>query len=426
MVYGLAPLTPKDTRKIWISSTDDAIVSAMSASSEPHDVRTLAVHAGRDDLKELGVHAFPIDLSTTNPLPSIEAGRDAYDAYAAGQRPQPGMSWVYRRAWNPTVARFEDAVAALESHGLAGEPAQAVAFASGMAAATAVFLSRVGAGRRHIVAVRPLYGGTDALLQAGLLGTHVSYVQPHEVGQAITEQTGLVVVETPSNPTLDLRDIADIVAAAGDVPVLVDNTFATPVLQRPLTLGATYVLHSATKYIGGHGDAMGGVVVTSPEAAETLRPIRTVTGGVLDPWSAYLLHRGLATLPLRVRAQQETAQEIAAWLAEQPTVHRVFYPGLPGGDPQGLIGRQMSGAGAMLAFDLGGFRGAEIVCGALQLVTHAVSLGGVDTLIEHPAALTHRVVEESAQPGPGILRMSIGLEGAADLIADLDKALRNV
>ena len=396
----------------------------MSAPSESSDIRTLAVHAGRDDLKDLGVHAFPIDLSTTNPLPSIAAGRDAYDAYAAGQRPQPGMSWVYRRAWNPTVARFEDAVAALESHG--GAPAQAVAFASGMAAATAVFLSRVALGRPHIIAVRPLYGGTDALLKAGLLGTTVTYVHPHEVADAVTERTGLVMVETPSNPTLDLRDIADIVGQAGEVPVMVDNTFATPVLQRPLALGAGYVLHSATKYIGGHGDAMGGVVVTSPEMAEALRPIRTVTGGVLDPWSAYLLHRGLATLPIRVRAQQQTAQEVAEWLSQQATVHSVFYPGLPGGDPLGLIGSQMTGPGAMLAFDLGGFREAAVVCGSLQLVTHAVSLGGVDTLIEHPAALTHRVVEEAAQPGAGVLRMSIGLESAQDLIGDLDKALRNV
>lgn len=407
-------------------TTDDAIVAAMSAPSQPSDIRTLAVHAGRDDLKDLGVHTFPIDLSTTNPLSSIEAGRDAYDAYAAGQRPQPGMSWVYRRAWNPTVARFEDAVAALESHDLIDEPAQAVAFASGMAAATAVFLSRVALGRPHIIAVRPLYGGTDALLSAGLLGTEVSYVHAGDVAGAITERTGLVMVETPSNPTLDLRDISDIVRQAGEIPVMVDNTFATPVLQRPLAHGAAYVLHSATKYIGGHGDAMGGVVVTSPARAEALRPIRTVTGGVLDPWSAYLLHRGLATLPIRVRTQQQTAQEVAAWLAGQSTCHAVFYPGLPGGDPQGLIGHQMSGPGAMLAFDLGGLREAELVCGGLQLVTHAVSLGGVDTLIEHPAALTHRVVEESAQPGAGVLRMSIGLESPDDLIDDLDKALRSV
>ena len=261
---------------------------------------------------------------------------------------------------------------------------------------------------------------------ANLLGTQVSYVHADEVAGAITERTGLVMLETPSNPTLDLRDISDIVRQAGEVPVMVDNTFATPILQRPLAFGASYVLHSATKYIGGHGDAMGGVVVTSADNAAALRPIRTVTGGVLDPWSAYLLHRGLATLPIRVRAQQDSAQAVAAWLADQDACERVFYPGLPGCDPLGLIGRQMSGPGAMVAFDLGGFEQAERVCAALKLVTHAVSLGGVDTLIEHPAALTHRVVEASAQPGAGVLRMSIGLESAEDLIADLSQALQHV
>lgn len=398
----------------------------MTESPELRSLSSLAVHAGRDDLTELGVHTMPIDLSTTNPLPSIEAGRDAYDAYAAGSPPEPGMSWVYRRAWNPTVARFEQAVAALESYGPVETAAQAVAFATGMAAMTAVLLSRVAEGLPHVVAVRPLYGGTDALLESGLLGTEVTYADAHSVGSALTERTGLIVMETPSNPTLDLRDIADVVGQAGDVPVLVDNTFATPVLQRPLQHGATYVLHSATKYIGGHGDAMGGVVITSADRAAGLRPIRTVTGGIVDPWSAYLLHRGLATLPTRVHAQQSTAGVLAQWLAEQPSCRRVFYPGLPDGDPEGLIGRQMSGPGAMLAFELsGGFSSAERVVGALRLITHAVSLGGVDTLIEHPAALTHRVVAQDAQPGGGVLRLSVGLESADDLIADLQQALRH-
>ena len=397
-----------------------------TSPAHPRSLASLAVHAGRDDLADLGVHTMPIDLSTTNPLPSIEAGRDAYDAFAAGQRPTPGMPSVYRRAWNPTVARFEDGIAALEAHDPDGPgvEAEAVAFASGMAATTAVLLSRVAAGRPHVVAVRPLYGGTDALLASGLLGTQVDYVDAHEVAAAVTDRTGLVVMESPCNPTLELRDIADVVRQAGEVPVMVDNTFATPVLQRPLLLGATYVVHSATKYIGGHGDAMGGVVVTSPAHATTLRPIRTITGGLLDPWSAYLLHRGLATLPVRVLAQQATAGQVAQWLTTQPAVARVFYPGLPGGDPEGLIGRQMSGPGAMVAFELaGGFGSAERVVGALSLITHAVSLGGIDTLIEHPAALTHRVVAEEAQPGAGVLRMSVGLESADDIITDLGRAL---
>lgn len=389
-------------------------------------LESLAVHAGRADLTALGVHAPPIDLSTTAPLPSIEAGRDAYDLLASGAPLPPGMPTVYRRAWNPTVARFEQALASLEGYAPDGPglDVEAVAFASGMAATTAVLMSRIAAGRPHVVAVRPLYGGTDALLASGLLGTSVSFVEPGHIAAAVTDATGLVVMESPSNPTLELYDIRDVVRQAGDVPVMVDSTFATPILQQPLHLGAAYSVHSATKYLGGHGDAMGGVVATSPDRAAALRPIRTITGGVLDPWSAYLLHRGLATLPIRIAAQQRTAGEVAAWLAGQAPVAEVFYPGLPGCDPLGLVGRQMSGPGAMVAFELaGGFRAAERLCHELRLITHAVSLGGTDTLIEHPAALTHRVVTESAQPRQGILRLSIGLEATADLVADLARGL---
>lgn len=386
---------------------------------------TRAVHAGKSDLTDLGVHTMPIDLSTTNPLTSIEAGRNAYDAYAAGEPRADGMTALYRRAWSPTVARFEEAMAELEGFVPDGPdlPTEALAFASGMAASTAVVLSRVAAGLPHVVAVRPLYGGTDALLASGVLGSEVTFTEPDGIAEALTERTGLVVLESPSNPTLDLRDIAQVVRTAGDVPVMVDNTFATPLLQRPLVLGATFSVHSATKYIGGHGDAMGGVVVTTPEQARALRPLRTVTGGVLDPFSAYLLHRGLATLPVRLRAQQEAAGRIADHLAARDDLEGVHYPGLPGADPLGLIGHQMDGPGAMLAFDVGSFARAERVCSALTLITHAVSLGGVDTLIEHPAALTHRVVADEAQPGEGILRVSVGLEAADDLIADLQQAL---
>ncbi|MCF8538213.1 MAG: PLP-dependent aspartate aminotransferase family protein, partial [Candidatus Nanopelagicales bacterium] len=258
----------------------------------------------------------------------------------------------------------------------------------------------------------------------GVLGTTVTYVDADSVAAAITSTTGLVVVESPANPTLELLDIRGIVRLAGGVPVLVDNTFATPVLQRPLALGAACALHSATKYIGGHGDAMGGVVATCGEHAARLRPIRTITGGVLDPWSAYLLHRGLPTLPLRMRAQQASAGRIADWLTQQPGIARVFYPGLAACDPRGLVGTQMTGAGAMVAFELaGGFESAEKFCSMLTLITHAVSLGGVDTLIQHPAALTHRPVALAAKPGEGILRVSVGLEDVDDLIADLDRGL---
>ena len=392
----------------------------MTASSPSATLDTRAVHAGRQDLTDLGVHAPPIDLSTTNPLGDVEAGGAAYEHLAGGDPPHPGDSNVYARLWNPTVARFEAAVAELEG-GAAG-----VAFASGMAAMSATLLAMTADGRNHVVAVRPLYGGTDHLLATGLLGTTITYADPDAIGAAITPQTGLVVVETPANPTLELLDLRAVVAAAGGVPVLVDNTFATPVLQRPLTLGARIVLHSATKFLGGHGDALGGVVVTDEATAGRIRPVRAITGGVLSPFTAYLLHRGLPTLPIRVRAQQESARIIAGQLAGHPAIRRVFHPSLEECDPLRLVGpgRQMAGPGSLLAFELvDGYEAAAAVAKRVRLITHAVSLGGVDSLIQHPAALTHRPVAAEAKPNAGVLRLSVGLESPGDLLADLDQAL---
>ncbi|UYN84332.1 MAG: PLP-dependent transferase [Microcella sp.] len=379
---------------------------------------TVAVHAGRDDLASMGVHALPIDLSTTNPLPDIELGGGSYEAIATGGHPTEGGS-VYARLWNPTVARFETALALLE------RADDAVAFGTGMAAFSATLLAAMNRGRgRHVVAVRPLYGGTDHLLASGLLGAQTTFCSPDEVGDAVRDDTCLVVMETPCNPTLELIDIAAVVSAAGSVPVMVDNTFATPVLQNPLAHGAEIVLHSATKYLGGHGDAMGGVVATSAEWATAIRPVRAITGGLLHPLGAYLLHRGLPTLALRVRAQQATAGQLAELLTQHPAVASVHYPGLPGADPRGLLGTQLRGAGAMLALELaGGYAAAERFIGALRLFTHAVSLGGVDSLVQHPASLTHRPVAPDARPGAGIVRLSIGLESAVDLWRDLEGAL---
>jgi methionine-gamma-lyase len=206
--------------------------------------------------------------------------------------------------------------------------------------------------------------------------------------------------------------------------VLVDNTFATPVLQNPAEHGAALVLHSATKYLGGHGDVVGGVVAADAGWAAALRRVRVATGGLLHPLAGYLLHRGLATLPIRVRAQQTTAQKTVSWLTAHPEVSRVHYPGLPACDPLALVGRQLRGPGAMIAIELsGGYDAAVRVTDRVALFTHAVSLGGVDSLIEHPAALTHRAVAASARPAAGLLRLSIGLEDADDLRADLDRAL---
>ena len=235
--------------------------------------------------------------------------------------------------------------------------------------------------------------------------------------------TGLVVIESPGNPSLDLVDIAGVVGQAGDVPVLVDNTFATPVLQNPLAFGAAYALHSATKYLGGHGDVIGGVIACSEERAEALRRVRAITGGLLHPLGAYLLHRGLATLPIRMRAQQATAARVAAWLATRDEVAHVAYPGLDG-DPRGLLGTQMRGTGAMISITLrDGFEAAKAFTSGMRMFTHAVSLGGVESLVQHPAALTHRPVAAEGKPDLALVRLSIGLEGYDDLVADLDRGL---
>lgn len=385
---------------------------------------TLAVHAGREDLAELGVHAPPLDFSTTNPIHDPAAAGASLEAMALGGTPQG--SAVYARLHNPTVARFENALAQLEG------AAHAVAFGSGMAALSAVLLAAQQLRGKHVVAVRPLYGGSDHLLASGLLGAEVSWAEPATISQHVRPDTALVIVETPANPTLDLIDIEDVVRQARGVPVLVDSTFATPVLQQPLRHGATLVLHSATKYLGGHGDVLAGVVATSDEAwTAALRQVRVITGAVLHPLGGYLLHRGLQTLAIRVRTAQAGAREIARFLADHPAIESVHYPELPGGDPKGLLGRQMAGPGGMLAFVLkGGYPAAARLMQSVRLCTPAVSLGSVDTLIQHPASLTHRVVDPAARESHGItaglVRISVGIEDPADIRADLARALDRV
>ena len=375
---------------------------------------TLAVHAGRDDLAELGVHAPPIDLSSTYPLPGLEQAVGALDALAAGA--PDADSPVYARLHNPTVRRVEEALARLD------DAEDAVCFASGMAALTATLLATCAAGgRRHVVALRPLYGGSDHLLATGLLGLEVTWADGVEgIAEACRPDTGLVVLETPQNPTLGQIDIEQAVAAAGAVPVLVDNTFATPVLQQPVRHGAAFTLQSATKFLAGHGDVVAGVVSCDARRAAEIRQVRIATGAILHPFAAYLLHRSLPTLPLRVREAQQRAQALVGRLEGHPAVARVLYP-----EPDG---RQLSGPGAVLAFDMkGGFEAAAAVMSSVRLVTPAVSLGSVDTLIEHPAGLTHRLVDEDAREalgiGPGLLRLSVGLEDVDDLWRDLEAAL---
>src|SRR5262245_32190589 len=304
---------------------------------------SVAVHAGRDGLHTQGIHTPSIDLSSTSPIADLRAAGLSYEAMAAGGRPVPDGGTVYARLWNPTVARFEDGLAELEGTD------EAVAFSSGMAAMTAVVLAaKTETGGRHVVAVRPLYGGTDHLLGSGLLDVEVCYCTASEVGSVVRPDTCLVVIETPANPTLELVDIAAVVSAAAGRPVAVDNTFATPILQNPAKLGADLVLHSATKYLGGHGDVVAGAVATDARWAAALRRVRAITGGILHPLAGYLLHRGLATLPIRLRAAQASADKLAAWLVAHPAVEQVYFPALPECDPHHLVPRQMRGPGAMI------------------------------------------------------------------------------
>lgn len=364
---------------------------------------TEAVHAGREDLAALGLHAAPLDLSTTYPSADSRGEAARIDEFAATGAALEGPQ-VYGRLGNPTVARFEEALARLEG------TESAVAFASGMAALSACLLVRGSLGLRHVVAVRPLYGCSDHLLDSGLLGTEVTWTDPAGVADALRPDTGLVLVETPANPTLAETDLRAVAYSCGSVPLLVDNTFATPVLQRPAEHGARLVLHSATKYLGGHGDVMGGVIACDEELAGALRRIRFATGGVLHPLAGYLLLRGLATLPVRVRAQSAAAAELARRLAGHPAVARVRYPRL---------------GGAMVAFEVRG--DPHAVIGAVRLITPAVSLGSVDTLIQHPGSISHRIVDPADRRSGGIgerlLRMSVGLEDVDDLWADLSAAL---
>lgn len=403
-------------------------------------LETTAVHSGRGaldglDCREGLPHASPIDLSTTYGFQKADVAAVSLDRLIEGEDDVPNR--VYGRLSNPNCTRLERAMAALEG------TEDAVSFSSGMAAITAVVMatsaSESGA-LDNIVAIRPTYGGTDHLFSSGLLGPRVRWIEEDEVGRAIDESTAMVFAETPANPTLKLVDIDAVVRAARDassrigrpVPVAIDSTFATPVLQRPVSLGADLVIHSATKFIGGHGDAMGGIVAASRTWTRRLRQVRIATGAVMHPMAAYLLHRGLATLPVRVRAQEAGAKELAARLTTHPAVRRVYFPGIDADDRSArLLSGQQSGPGSVLSFTIGGgARAAARLVEALRLITPAVSLGSVDTLIQAPALLTHRVVDAEDRRRVGIpddlLRLSVGLESCEDLWYDLERGLTAV
>lgn len=377
---------------------------------------TIAIHAGQPDDPLTGAVVTPIYQTST------------YAQDELGGTPE----WCYSRTGNPTRAALESCLAALEG-GRFG-----LAFASGLAAANAV-LQTLSTGD-HVVASQDLYGGcwrlfTRVFERFGVRFSLVDTTDPANVAAALTLDTKLLWLETPSNPLLRITDLATCATIAREhggegVRVLVDNTFATPVLQRPLDLGADIVLHSTTKYLGGHSDVIGGGLVVRDEALyRELKFLQNATGAVPGPQDCFLLLRGIKTLSLRVERHERNARAVAAFLEGHPEVERVIYPGLRSHPQHVLAARQGSGFGAILSVELKG--GVERVRGlvrALRLWPLAESLGGVKSLLCHPATMTHASVpaDERARIGigDGLIRLSVGLEDPADLIEDLDAALR--
>ena len=374
-------------------------------------IETLAVHAGREPDPASGAVTPPINLSTT-----FERGPD-------GSLTQ---GYSYGRADNPTRRALEGCLAGLEGG------AACAAFASGSAATQAVFLAcRPG---DHVVAPRDAYYGTARILREvlgpwGLETSFVDMTDPAAVAAALTPRTRVVWTETPSNPTLavtDLGAVADLAHAAGALAVC-DNTWATPVLQRPLALGMDVVMHSTTKYLGGHGDLTGGAVVARAADAlfERVRLAQTVGGAVPSPFDAWLLLRGIRTLPYRMRAHCQHADLVARFLAGHPRVERVHYPGLPTDPGHATAARQMTAGGrpqfgGVVSVEIhGGAAAALAVAGRVRLFTRATSVGGPESLIEHRASVEG---PQSRTPA-GLLRLSVGLEHPDDLVADLAQAL---
>ena len=336
--------------------------------------------------------------------------------------------WEYARSGNPTRGALEKSIAALENaeYGLA--------FASGMAAETAV-TSLVRSGE-HILATKDIYGGTFRLLRHlrekyNVQSSYADFTDLNRLEEAFTPQTRLVWIESPSNPTLVVVDIAAIadITHRHNALLVVDNTFASPYLQTPLDLGADIVLHSTTKYIGGHSDLIGGAVVTrSPELYEKLYRYQNDFGGVPSPFDCWLTSLGLRTFELRMQRHCENAMQVAGYLEDHPKVARVYYPGLESHPDHKLARKQMSAFGGMMSFELkGGLAAGEALLNHVRMMTLAVSLGNTDTLIQHPASMTHANVprEERLKVGitDGLVRLSVGIENIEDILRDLDQAL---
>ncbi len=374
---------------------------------------TKAIHVGQEPDAATGATIVPIYQTST------------YTQEAPGRN----KGYEYSRTGNPTRSALEECVAALEGaeHGLA--------FASGLAATTAV-MSLLSPGD-HVVAGDDLYGGSyrlfDKVLQKsnGLDFTFVDTTDPESVEAALRPETKMLWVETPTNPMLTLSDIALLseMAHGRGATVAVDNTFASPYFQQPLSLGADIVVHSTTKYMGGHSDVVGGSAVTSnPDLHERLAFYQNAAGAVPGPFDSWIVLRGLKTLAVRMRQHEENALAVARFLQDHPQVATVNYPGLPSHPQHGLAKRQMSGFSGMVSFTLKG--GAEAAYAAVQKteVFHfAESLGGVESLITHPASMTHAAIPKEQREARGVtdglLRLSVGIEDKEDLVADLERAI---
>lgn len=383
---------------------------------------TRAIHLGHNPMAHDGALIPPLHLTSTFAFDTAEAGGEIFAGERAGH--------IYSRISNPTLDLLEQRMASLEG-------AEAgLALASGMGAITSVLWTLLAPGDEVIVD-KTLYGCTFAYMHHGLRKfgitiTHVDLTDPENLAAAMNDRTRIVYFETPANPNMRLVDIAAVAAIAhqGGAQVVVDNTYATPYLTRPIALGADLVVHSATKYLGGHGDLVAGIVVGRADVIQEIRLVgmKDMTGAVMAPFNAMLVMRGLKTLALRMDRHCASAQIVAEWLEGHPQVASVQFPGLASFAQHELAGRQMAQPGAMIAFELkGGLAAGQQMMNNLRMIARAVSLGDAETLIQHPASMTHSTYtpEERAVHGigDGLIRLSVGLEDVSDILDDLDDAL---
>lgn len=382
---------------------------------------TECIHAGQEPDPIYGAVAPPIYQTSTFAFRSPDEGAARFAGTEKG--------FIYTRMGNPTIEMLEANVAALE------KGAYALATATGMAAVSTVYFSLLGTGD-HIICSSSVYGPSRVVLQRDFarFGVEASFVETsrlEDIEAAMRPETKVVYVETPANPTLaitDLQGAADI-AHANDALLVVDNTFMSPILQNPFDFGADLIVHSVTKFLNGHSDVVGGILVFKDEPLmKRVRPVLHYLGGTMDPHQGWLVLRGIKTLGMRVRTAQANAQACAELLDSHPEVERVAYPGLPGHPQAELIERQMRGPGSLISMELKeGIEAGKQILQAVHLPALAVSLGGVESLIQHPASMTHAAMarEDRLEAGisDGLVRLSVGCEDVEDLKADLQQAL---